>query len=112
MRFVVLFAGLVLAGCATPCADLITESSTRTLVCEDGSHLVVTFNPTPNPARVEQVGYPPLELPLDTSSSGYRFASSGAELRGTLGADATWIRPGAALTTCREQVEGQSAPAL
>lgn len=110
MRFVLILAALAVAGCATPCADAITETTTRTLVCEDGSHLVVTFNPTPNPARIEQVGYPPLDLPLDASVSGYRFVRGGAELRGTMGADATWTRPGAATTPCQEQMDAAPAP--
>jgi hypothetical protein len=102
MRLFVLLAGLALAGCATPCATAITQASTRTLTCEDGSRLVVTFNPTPNPAHVEQAGYAPLDLGPVNSASGYRFVQGGAELRGTLGGEALWTRPGAAETECRE----------
>lgn len=102
MRLLVILAGLALAGCATPCANAITATTTRTFNCEDGSRLLVRFSPTPNPAHVEQVGYPGVDLPIVPSSSGYRFGRGGAELRGVLGADAQWTRPGAAQTLCRE----------
>lgn len=102
MRLFILIAGLALAGCATPCANAITQATTRTLRCEDGSRLVVTFQPTPNGAHIEQVGYPPADLEPLRSASGYRYVEGGAELRGTLGADAFWTRPGAAMTECRE----------
>lgn len=114
MRLFVIFAGLALAGalagCATPCATNILQASTRTLSCEDGSNLIVTFNPTPGPAHVEQVGYAPLDLRPIGSASGYRFAQSGAELRGTMGAEAIWTRPGAEATECREVGPDQTAP--
>ena len=42
-----IFAGLGLAGCATPCADAITTATTRQFDCADGSQLMVTFNPSP-----------------------------------------------------------------
>jgi hypothetical protein len=104
MRLIVLLAGfMTLAGCATPCASAITEVSTRTLACQNGARLRVTFNPTPAPAHLEQAGFPPLELEPAPASFGYRFIEGGTELRGTFGADATFQRPGSAQTTCREE---------
>jgi hypothetical protein len=101
--FGLLVAFVTLAGCATPCASVISEASTRTLACQNGARLTVTFNPTPAPAHLEQAGFPPLNLAPAPTSFGYRFVEGGTELRGTFGADATFTRPGSAQTQCREE---------
>jgi hypothetical protein len=68
--------------------------------CEDGSELEATF--TLDQAVVVQEGYTTLVLPSRISSSGYRYADNGAELRGRMN-ETRWTRPGAAETICERQ---------
>ena len=101
MRIFALVAALVLAACQTPCPPAPERAPrTRTFACADESTLTVVFSSTPARARVEQDGYPPLDLPWAAAATGFRYAADGAELRGRLGA-AYWTRPGAAETLCR-----------
>ena len=100
MRFAAILAAVALASCQTPCPGPDTGPTSANFRCEDGSNLLVTFNPTPDTARVVQEGYTPLDLPVRITSSGYRYADNGAELRGR-GSEAHWTRPGAAETLCQ-----------
>lgn len=93
---------LLLAACNTPCPPAPAAVPPAHFVCEDGSRLTVTFARQPDVAHVAQDGYATLTLPIAVSGSGYRYAGAGAELRGR-GQEATWTRPGAAETLCREQ---------
>lgn len=88
---------LALTACQTPCPAVNTGPTVSNFTCEDGSSLRVTF--TPSQAVVEQEGYVTLTLPSQGAGSGYRYAASGAELRGRA-IEATWTRPGAAETLC------------
>lgn len=101
MRAAVILAIFALAACQTPCPAPDTGPVTATLRCEDGSDLVVTFTRSPDSARVVQEGYTTVDLPMRISGSGYRYAESGAELRGR-GTEARWTRPGAAETLCNQ----------
>lgn len=98
---VMLFAGLLVAGCQTPCPAPDTEPVTTRFICEDGSDLTVTFSRGPDQARIAEEGYATLSLPARIAGSGYTYAAGGAELR-RRGANTTWMRPGAALTVCSE----------
>lgn len=101
MRAAIALAALALAACQTPCPAPDTGPINTSLRCEDGSVLNVTFTQNPAAARVAQEGYTTVDLPVRVTGSGYRYADSGAELRGR-GREAQWTRPGAAETICQE----------
>lgn len=102
MRVAVAFALLLaLSACQTPCPPSSnTAPVERRYACADGSILDVTFTRNPDRARVEQWGHPDVDLRAHATSSGYRYADRGADLRGRLG-ETFWSRPGAADTVCR-----------
>ena len=99
---VLVLAAAVLTGCQTPCPAPPRGASSATYSCEDGSELQVTFLGTPDEARVVQEGYVTVQLPARVTGSGFRYASSGAELR-RRGNEVRWTRPGAAETVCIQQ---------
>ena len=109
MRVALLAVTLFLGACHTPCPPVPREPERHVFRCEDGSDIVVTFDSRPGYAAIEQEGFAPLELQNDVIAAGFRYASGGSELRGQ-GRQATWERPGAARTTCREQAPN-AAPA-
>lgn len=101
MRVLITVAAVLsLAACQTPCPPVAAGPVTHDYRCEDGSELRVTFTRSPDFARVEQEGYTTLNLPARIISAGFRYADSGAELRGR-SLEALWTRPGAAETICR-----------
>lgn len=97
MRALLVLAGLVLAGCQTPCPAPVSEATTIVYRCEDGSDINVTFRR--ENATVVQEGYTTLVLPARIAGSGYRYSDNGAELRGRMN-ETRWTRPGAAETIC------------
>ena len=99
---------LVLSGCHTPCPITNAEPVVTPYVCEDGSHLTVTYYRNPDRVHIEQEGYAPLDLTSRISGSGYRFADQGAELRGR-STRVRWSRPGAAETQCEADLPGVSS---
>ena len=101
MRLAALAAVFTLAACQTPCPAPATGPILASFRCEDGSVLNVTFTRNPDAARVAQEGYTVVDLPARVTASGYKYAESGAELRGR-GSEAQWTRPGAAETVCAE----------
>ncbi|MBY0563469.1 MAG: hypothetical protein K2P58_04705 [Hyphomonadaceae bacterium] len=100
MRFMLVAALVVLAGCATPCPVTATGPLEARFRCEDGSTLEATFTRAPDAVRVRQDGYPPVALRARLGGAALRYVGGGAELRGG-GAAVRWIRPGAAETSCR-----------
>lgn len=102
MRIAVAFAFLLtLTACQTPCPpSSSTAPVQRRYACHDGSTLLVTFTRNPDMAHVEQWGHPDVDLPARGTSSGYRYANRGVDLRGLMG-ETYWSRPGAADTVCR-----------
>lgn len=110
MRFALIIPLLALAACQTPCPPTSTGPTLVRFACEDGSDIAVTFTRSPDAAQIVQEGYAPLTLPARIVGSGYRYADSGAELRGRATV-ANWTRPGAAETLCRETPETASATA-
>jgi hypothetical protein len=97
-------AVFALAACQTPCPPVERGPVNLTYLCEDGSVLNVTISGRPETANITQEGYAPLVLPVELTASGYRYADSGAELRGR-GGEAWWTRPGAAETLCRVRAD-------
>lgn len=102
MRAVIGLAALLcLTACQTPCPpSASTATVARRYACEDGSVLQVTFTRNPDAAHVEQWGHPDVDLRQRATSSGYRYADRGVDLRGHFG-ETYWSRPGAADTVCR-----------
>jgi hypothetical protein len=102
MRVAVAFALLLmLSACQTPCPPSSSAGPVeRRYACADGSVLAVTFTRNPDMAHVKQRGHPDVDLRARATSSGYRYANRGADLRGLLG-ETSWSRPGAADTVCQ-----------
>ncbi|MBL8551332.1 MAG: hypothetical protein JNJ73_15210 [Hyphomonadaceae bacterium] len=105
LRAAALCAGVLAAGCATPCPDAPPEAAQQRFRCEDGSRLDVTFDRAAGRALVSEDGGAPLVLLVQITGVGYHYEGAGADLRaGRDPTEATW-RPPASLTVALEEDE-------
>ncbi|MBS0384138.1 MAG: MliC family protein [Proteobacteria bacterium] len=102
MRVALVFVGLLLAACQTPCPAVNTGPTQAAFYCDDGSTLHVTFiNAPPRSATIAQEGYTTVSLPWRIYGSGFRYSDGAADFSGRMG-EARWTRPGAVETVCRQ----------
>jgi len=91
---------MTLAGCATPCPDASALRSSASYVCADGARLEVTFDRAAGRAFVSEDSGASIELPVQVSGSGFRYAHEGVEIRGR-GEEAQWTSPAGDQVSCR-----------
>ncbi|MGE0828909.1 MAG: MliC family protein [Hyphomonadaceae bacterium] len=100
---VCLGAGLAaaLAGCATTCPEAqIANQTEARYACANGVSLNVTFDRAAGRALVSEDGGAALDLPIQISGSGFRYADEGVELRGR-GRDVQWTSQAGETVTCQ-----------
>ncbi|MBI1186639.1 MAG: hypothetical protein GC206_04800 [Alphaproteobacteria bacterium] len=101
MKAVVACAALVaLAGCATPCPDAAPERAAARYACADGARLDVTFDRAAGRAFVSEDAGASIELPVQISGSGFRYAEEGVEIRGR-GDELLWTSQAGRQVSCR-----------
>lgn len=92
----------LLGACVTECPDDPPQRQDATYVCEDGSQLRVTFDRAAGRALVSEDGGTALDLPVQISGSGFRYADDDVVFRGNnTGTEAYWTSPAGAAVTCR-----------
>ncbi|MET0182936.1 MAG: MliC family protein [Caulobacterales bacterium] len=105
MRFAFVAAALLgLAACATPCPPPAgpIEPKVARYICRDSTEtFTATFFYNPDHVRVEQPGYPTVDLPVALAGSGFRYMADGVELRGR-NDEARLSRPGGGEVLCYE----------
>lgn len=107
MRFAFAAAALLsVAACASPCPPVTAAAPGAPVVtrfaCQNSSEtFTATFFQNPDRVRVEQQGYPTVDLPAASAGSGYRYMAGGVELRGR-NDEARLSRPGGGELLCYE----------